>query len=261
MRFDGAAVLVTGGTSGIGAATALAFAREGARVVITGRDAARGAEVGAQVKGPGRISFIEADFSDPHRAGPVIEQTVALLGGLDVLVNNAGVYHRTGTLESSDHEWLDTITVNVNAVFLLSQAAAKVMKARGKGAIVNLSSQVGIYAVPNAVSYCTSKAAILQMTKAMALDLAPHKIRVNAVAPGLILTPMLEQSFAKRGENVAQGLKRTTPLIPMGREAWPEEVASVILWLASDDASFVTGARIPIDGGNAATGPMVPADA
>ncbi len=184
----------------------------------------------------------------------VVEQTRRRYGALDVLVNNTTVHHRFGTLETGDEHWLETMSVNVNAVFFLSRAAAIAMKARGGGSIVNIASQLGLYAHAGKVSYCTSKAAVVQMTRAMALDVAPHGIRVNAVCAGITRTEMVEQGIRERGETVDAGLRRLGARTP-GRVAVPDDIAGAALFLASGAASYITGACLSVDGGNAASGP------
>ena len=256
MDFTGKAVLVTGGTSGIGAATALAFAGAGAAVLFSGRDAGRAAGViasAADATGP--IAFIEADLREPGIAERLVAETLERLGRLDVLVNNAGVLHRYGTLETTPAQWHETMAVNLNAVFFLSRAAAKAMKAQGGGAIVNVSSELGRFADAGTVSYCVTKAAVVQLTRALALDLAAFGIRVNAIAPGETHTAMLESAVRKRGYTVAEGLARFAGRVPLNRVADPDEIADAILFLASDDASYVTGATLSADGGTSAAGP------
>ena len=256
MTFEAKSVLITGGTTGIGAALARAFAGAGASVMITGRDRGRGEGVVGEARDAGGVAdFVEADLTHPGACETVVERTRQHFGALHVLVNNAAVHHRFGTLETGDEHWLETMTVNVNAVFFLSRAAANAMKAGGGGSIVNIASQLGLYAQAGKVSYCVSKAAVIQMTRAMALDLAPHGIRVNAVGAGITRTEMLERGIRERGETVETGLRRMGARTPLGRVALPAEIADAALFLASGAASYVTGACLSVDGGNAASGP------
>ena len=256
LTFEAKSVLVTGGSRGIGAALARAFANAGASVMITGRDRGRGEGVAGEIREAGGLAdFVEAELAHPGACETVVERTRRRHGALHVLVNNAAIHHRFGTLETGDEHWLETMAVNVNAVFFLSRAAAKVMKSGGGGAIVNIASQLGLYAHAGKVSYCASKAAVIQMTRAMSLDLAPHGIRVNAVGAGITRTEMLENGIRERGETVEAGLRRFGARTPLGRVALPEEIADAALFLASDAASYVTGACLSVDGGNAASGP------
>ena len=256
MDFSQKKVLVTGSTSGIGAATALAFAGAGADVMITGRDKARGEAVRAEAERAGaRAVFMAADIRNPRVCETVIAETHATLGGLDVLVNNAGVSYRFGALETSDEHWQAALDVNVNAVFFLSRAAGRLMRDQHGGAIVNNASELGLFTEPGKFSYCVTKAAVVQMTRNFALDLAPYGVRVNAVAPGDTRTPLRETRMTEMGMDLDRAFALMALRTPLGRVATPDEIARTILFLASDDASFVTGAILSVDGGTAATGP------
>jgi NAD(P)-dependent dehydrogenase (short-subunit alcohol dehydrogenase family) len=255
LRFEGKVALVTGGTSGIGTAVVEQFLAEGARVMITDKDPARGEKVIAALAKPERpVEFFAADLRDDGVSDAIVEACVSRLGGLDVLVNNAAVLYRRGTLETSDEQWLEAMAVNLNAVFFMCRAAARAMKDAG-GAIVNISSDFGVFAVDGAISYCTTKAAVVQLTKAVALDLARFGIRVNAIAPGKIQTDMLESSITQRGLSVEDGVARISRFVPLHRIGQPDEIAKAIAFLASEDASFITGATLTADGGGAAAGP------
>ena len=255
MRFEGKAALVTGGTSRIGTAVAELFLADGARVMITDMDAERGAKAIAALAGPGRtVEFFAADLRDHSVCDAIVEAGVSRLGGLDILVNNAGVLYRRGTLETSDEQWLEAMAVNLNAVFFMCRAAARAMKETG-GAIVNISSEFGVFAVDEAISYCTTKAAVVQLTKAIALDLARFGIRVNAIAPGKIHTNSLESSITERSLSVDEGVARISRFVPLHRLGRPDEIAKAIAFLASEDASFITGTTLAADGGDSAAGP------
>ena len=255
MRFEGKAALVTGGTSGIGSAVAEQFLADGARVMITDKDAKRGQTAIAELAGSGRtVEFFAADLRDHSVCDTIVEACISRLGGLDILVNNAAILYRRGTLETSDAQWLEAMAVNLNAVFFMCRAAARAMKDAG-GAIVNISSDFGVFAVDGAISYCTTKAAVVQLTKAVALDLARFGIRVNAIAPGKIHTDMLESSITQRGLSVDEGVARISRFVPLHRVGQPDEIAKAVAFLASEDASFITGTTLNADGGGAAAGP------
>jgi NAD(P)-dependent dehydrogenase (short-subunit alcohol dehydrogenase family) len=256
LDFSQKKVLVTGSTSGIGAATALAFAGAGADVMITGRDTARGEAARAEAeRARTRVAFMAADLGEPSACEILVAETHATLGGLDVLVNNAGVSYRFGALETSDEHWQAVLDINVNAVFFLSRAAGRLMRDQQSGAIVNNASELGLFAEPGKFSYCVTKAAVVQMTRNFALDLAPYGVRVNAVAPGDTRTPLREAKLVEMGLELDRGFELMALRTPLGRVATPDEIARTILFLASDDASFVTGAILSVDGGTAATGP------
>jgi NAD(P)-dependent dehydrogenase (short-subunit alcohol dehydrogenase family) len=257
MSFMGKVVLVTGSTSGIGAACAEVFAASGAAVMVSGRDAARGAAVVAGIRAAGgRAEFEPADLRAPGACDALIDATIRRLGGLDVLVNNAGVLYTATAPDTSDAEWLDTMAVNVNALLFLSRAAVRHMRTAGGGAIVNVASELGLNGEPNHVAYCASKGAVVQITRSMALDHARERIRVNAVCPGEIHTRMVDDILATRGGDLEANLAALAAGIPMRRLAQPVEVARCVHFLASDLASYVTGANLTVDGGNdAGAGP------
>jgi len=254
VSFAAKVVLVTGSTSGIGEACARVFAQSGAAVMVSGRDAARGRQVVDAIgMAGGNARFIAADLRADGACARLIEDTVDRLGALDVLVNNAGILYTANALDTTDAQWLDTMAVNVNALFYLSRAAVKHMKARGGGVIVNVASEWGLNGERNHVAYCASKGAVVQITRCMALDHAADNIRVNSVCPGEIHTRMVDEILASRGGDGAANLRELAAGIPMRRLAQPIEVARCVHFLASDAASYVTGANLSVDGGNDAT--------
>ena len=253
MSVEGKSVIITGATSGIGAACAAVFAEGGARLLLTGRSEERGRGVLAAAEAAGaEAAFLAGDVKDRDFCERVVAEAVARFGRLDALVNNAGVIHRNDVLGTSDEDWAEAMAVNVNAVFWLSRAAVREMKKTGGGAIVNVSSEWGIFAGKGHVAYCTSKGAVVNLTRAMALDHGADGIRVNAVCPGEVHTPMLESGVAARGYDPATAIAEMGKGVPLGRVSQPEEQAYVIRFLASDEASYVTGALVPVDGGDTA---------
>jgi NAD(P)-dependent dehydrogenase (short-subunit alcohol dehydrogenase family) len=250
MDFSGAAVLVTGGTSGIGAAIARAFGDAGAAVLLTGRDSERGSEVAADIASDGGTAeFLAADITDAGACGQLVEAVLARFGRLDVLVNNAGIIYRVDAEETTEDMWDETIAVNLTAAFRMSRAAIPAIREQGGGSIVNIASDWALVGGRRAVAYCASKGGLLLMTKAMALDHADENIRVNAICPTDVMTPMLADEFRATGLSDEAGLAALGEAIPLGRVGTPEEVARAVLFLASDQASFMTGVGLPVDGG------------
>jgi meso-butanediol dehydrogenase/(S,S)-butanediol dehydrogenase/diacetyl reductase len=249
MRLDGKVMLVTGATSGIGAAIALEAAKEGAKLFLTGRSADRGEAIRKQCNG---ATFHAADIVQKGVAETLVDAAVKQFGRLDILVNNAGIVHRHTAETATDQEWDDVIATNVSSVFRMSRAALRQMKRQGGGTIINIGSDWALVGGRNAFAYCASKGAVAQMTRAMAVDHARDNIRVNCICPGDIETPMLASGIAKRGMTLEEGLKHLAAAIPMGRVAQPREIARAAVFLASDDSSFMTGAMLSVDGGSTA---------
>lgn len=252
MRLRDKVALITGGTSGIGRASAILFAREGAAVAFTGRDEARGRAVEQEIRADGnRARFIRADVTSAEDCRRAVAETLEAFGGLDVLFNNAGVYVAGDVTECTEEEWDLQVDVNLKGTYLMCAAAVPVMIERGGGAIVNNSSGWGLVGGERAVAYCASKGGVVLMTKAMALDHGRHGIRVNCVCPGDTVTPMEHRDAEHRGMTweayVAEASRR-----PLGRMGDPFEVAAAALFLASDEASFITGAVLAVDGGGVA---------
>ncbi|MEQ9608081.1 MAG: glucose 1-dehydrogenase [Kiloniellaceae bacterium] len=244
-RFAGKRVLVTGGTSGIGRAAALAFAGEGARVVLSGRDVARGAEVvrAAEALG-GEAAFLMADVTDHAAMARLVEQSAKRLSGLDIAFNNAGFQERRALLHEQTMATYDTVfDTNLRAVFVAMQAEIAVMLGQNGGVIVNNGSVSGLRN-PNAglALYCASKAALLSLTRSAAMEYAERGIRINTVSPGRVETPMMAAAVDGNLAKVAEGL-------PARRIGRPEEVAAAVLWIASPEAGFVYGHNLCVDGG------------
>jgi NAD(P)-dependent dehydrogenase (short-subunit alcohol dehydrogenase family) len=252
MRLKERVALITGGTSGIGAATALLFAAEGAKVAITGRSEKRGAGVVERIRERGGDAiFLQADVSLADDCRRAVDETVRAFSRLDVLFNNAGVFYPQTALECSEREWDEQIDVNLKGTFLMSKFALPAMIAQKRGVIVNNSSGWGIVGGDHAVAYCASKGGVVLMTKAMAIDHGAQGIRVNCVCPGDVETPMLPLDAKMRGmkwEDYIAGCGSR----PLGRVGTVEEIAKAVLFLASDDASFMTGAALVVDGGGTA---------
>ena len=254
---DGSPVLLlTGASSGIGKATALLFAEEGADVVITGRRAELGQSVldGIRQKG-GRGVYVQADHSKADDCSRVVEQTLAEFGRIDMLFNNAGIVMKGTAETTSEKVWNDTLAINVTAVWRMCQLVIPHMKGQGGGVIVNNGSDWSVVAGKNAFPYIMSKGAVGMMTKALALDYAREKIRVNAVCPGdTFVDRWLERGYFESSDPVSleEAVKESSAYIPMGRFGKPEEIGKAVLFLASDDSSFVTGHLLLVDGGNTA---------
>ncbi|MCC4265232.1 SDR family oxidoreductase [Oceanimonas baumannii] len=251
-RFDSQVVLITGGASGIGRASALAFAAEGARVVVVDMNRELGEETAAQIRHQGSEAvFIEANVSKAIECQNVMQRTLESFGRLDVLFNNAGITRRADVVNTTEQEWDAVMNTNVKSIFLMCKYAVPIMRAQGGGAIVNTASGWGILAGKDAVSYCASKGAVVLLTKAMAIDHGPQKIRVNCVCPGDTDTNMLRDEALQLGQAemslVEAGIDR-----PLKRVGTPEDIAKAVLFLASDQASFITGSALIVDGGGLA---------
>lgn len=255
-KLTGKVAIITGATSGIGKATAYLFADEGADLVITGRRAELGERVSDEIRQKGvRCVFVQADHSQAEACSRVIERTLAEFGRVDILFNNAGVV-TGGTAETTtDDVWNETLAINVTAVWRMSKLVIPIMKKQGGGAIVNNGSDWSVVAGRDAFPYVVSKGAVGMMTKAMALDFARDNIRVNAVCPGdTFVDRWLEKGYFEYSDPVSleQAIKDSSDYIPMGRFGKPEEIARAVLFLASEDSSFVTGHLLLVDGGNTA---------
>lgn len=252
MRLKDKVAIITGAGSGIGEATALLFAEEGARVVVADIDAEAGSKTVAQIREKrGEATFVHADISKESDAKNITDEAVKVYGRVDILVNNAAAFVLRG-LEATVEEWHRSLGTNVIGTALVSRFASEQMKKNGGGSVVNISSQSAFFAQSGFVTYSSTKAAIVHMTRLMALDLAPARIRVNTVCPGTILTRATLNHIAKEGLTLEQFEAIEGPKSILGRVGKPREIAHAILFLASDEASFITAACLLADGGRTA---------
>jgi NAD(P)-dependent dehydrogenase (short-subunit alcohol dehydrogenase family) len=248
----GKRALITGGASGIGQATALLFAREGTAVAVADLDEAGGQAVVETIVGEGgQAIFVRCDVSRAADCKRAVQRTVDELGGLDVLFNNAGIIRRATVVGTTEEEWDRVMAVNVKSIFLLSKYAIPVMERADGGVIINMGSGWGLTGGANVVSYCASKGAVVNMTRAMAIDHGPQNIRVNCVCPGDTDTGMLRNEAQQLGAAEEAFLAEAADR-PLRRIGKPEEIAQAVLYLASDASSFVTGATLVVDGGGLA---------
>ncbi len=243
MDFEGRVAIVTGGASGMGAATARRLAAGGAHVLIVDRNGALATSVASEIEG----TAVVGDIADSGFCNAAVATAVGRHGRLDVVVNAAGVIVRASGENTSDEQWARIMGVNVSGTFFMCRAAIPVMKSQGHGAIVNFGSIWGDLGSAGVAAYCASKGAVHNLTRALAMDHATDGIRVNAVCPGEVNTPMLQ---SERAEAVTeQLLAKIAATVPMGRLADPDEIARVVCFLASDAASYMTGAMVSVDAG------------
>jgi NAD(P)-dependent dehydrogenase (short-subunit alcohol dehydrogenase family) len=244
--------LITGSASGIGRAMALLFAREGAAVAVADQDRTGSQQVVQQIASEGRRALhVPCDVTVLADCRHAVEITVQHFGRLDILCNNAGIIRRTTVLDISEEEWDQVMAVNVKSIYMLSRYAIPFMAEAGGGAIINIASGWGLVGGRNAVSYCASKGAVVNMTRAMALDHGPQNIRVNCICPGDTDTPMLRSEARQLGQADDQFLVEAAER-PLQRIGLPEDIAQAALYLVSDAASFVTGSALVVDGGGLA---------
>jgi len=250
MRLKGKAALITGGGSGIGLATAFAFLREGARVVISDVSEDRGREAIERAKAEGHeIAFVRGDVSKEADAARMVSEVVDRFSRIDVLFNNAGILIEKPAHELMEEEWDRVLGINLKGVFLVSKHAIPHMMRQQSGAIVNTGSVNSLVGDVGDPAYCASKGGVGLLTKAMALDYAPHGIRVNAVCPGWVETRMFRQEADARGVSVDEYRSYAGSHHPIGRVGRPEEIANVVVFLASEESSYMTGSLVVVDGG------------
>ena len=245
MRLPNRVALITGGNRGIGLATAKLFENAGAKIILFARDQILGESAAASIP---NAHFVQGDVTKAEDCQRVVDKTIQMFGGMDILINCAGVIFRDRTVEqTTENEWDTTFNVNVKGTFLMCKHAMSPIRER-KGCIVNMSSYVGVVGFRGASAYAASKAAIINLTRSMALDYAREGVRINAVCPGSVDTEMIHAAWENFG-NIDKAQRLWAEKHPMGRIAQPDEIAQAILFLASSDASFITGAALAVDGG------------
>ena len=251
MRLEGRAALITGAGSGIGRATAELFASEGAGVAILDRDGQAAEEAASAISETGGEAYpVVADVSYSDQVSEAVARAARLHGRLDIVYNNAGVGATGSVADVTEEDWDRCFAVNVKGTYLTSRAAIPHLEAAGGGSIINQASVAALVGIPGFAAYCAAKGAVVSLTRAMAIDLAPAGIRVNALCPGTVYTPLMEPLMRERGGgSIERGLEITAAKYPIGRIGTPMEIAQAALFLASDDAGFVTGAAFTVDGG------------
>jgi len=248
-RLSGKVALITGGGTGIGRACALLFAREGARVAVTGQRPEPLATVAREIQAAGGQAYsVSCDVSKAEQVKKAIDAVVAHFGVLHVLVNNAGVLHVGSVEETSEEEWDRVIDVDLKGTFLVSRAALPALRKAGGGSIVNIGSVLGLVGMKKRAAYTAAKGGVTLLTKAMALDHAQEKIRVNCICPAIVETELVQRILA-RAPDVPAARRMREEQLPVGRLGQPEDVAALALFLASEESSWLTGAAIPLDGG------------
>ncbi len=255
MRFENKVVVITGAAGGVGQALVRLFAREGARIMIADMQEAGCRQIADEARRLGaEAEYLAGNLREKAYCERLIAVAVERFGGLDILLNNAGIIPRGTIEETTDEMWFTAMDVNLNAVFFLCRAAIEHMKRRGGGAIVNTSSVWGTYPGPAHVAYCTSKGAVAALSKNLGRDCAPLGIRVNAVCPHEINTPMIRSGFERRGLDPDKAVEALNKTVPLGRIAEPEDIADVIAFLASDQARYIAGETVEVTGAKPVSG-------
>ena len=251
MRLQGRAALITGAGSGIGRATAELFAGEGAAVAILDRDEEAAEAAAAAISTTGAEAHpVVGDVSSSNEIARAVARAARLLGRIDIVYNNAGVGSTGSVADATEEDWDRCFAVNVKGTYLTSRAAIPHLEAASGGSIINQASVAALVGIKGFAAYCAAKGAVVSLTRAMAIDLAPNGIRVNALCPGTVYTPLMEPLMRQRGGgSIERGLEITAAKYPIGRLGTPMEIANAALFLASEDAAFVTGAIFTVDGG------------
>ncbi len=249
MSFENRVVLITGAGSGIGRASAILFARYKAKVGVLDWNFLRAQETVTMIEQEGGLGLpLEADVSHLEKVTIAVDKVLERFGGIDILVNNAALEFVADVCHTSEEEWDKIMAVNLKGCFIVSKVILPFMIHRRSGVVVNVASISGLLGWPNSAAYCASKGGVIQLTRQMAVDYAPYGVRVNCVCPGTTRTPMIDRLFGFE-QYPEEAMRRIAEMHPLGRFARPEEIAEVICFLASEDASFITGVAFPVDGG------------
>lgn len=255
MRFENKVVVITGAAGGVGRTLVTLFAKEGAQMMLADMNESGLKEAANEAQGLGsNVAYLAGNLREKDYCEQLIAAAAETFGGVDILLNNAGIIPRGTVEETTDEMWFTAMDVNLNAVFFLCRASVPHMKRRGGGAIVNTSSVWGTYPGPGHVAYCTSKGAVAALTKNLGRDCAPMQIRVNAVCPHEINTPMIRSGFERRGLDPDKAVDELHKTVPLGRIAEPEDIADVIAFLASDEARYIAGETVEVTGAKPVSG-------